>query len=217
MPIDWDGKVENPKLLCARTGEVLPPGATFWSALAFVGDAFVRQDFSEAVWDEVDREGYISWWRQRVPTPDGPQVKPIDIEALLGIFHALKDETVRAKQCFCYVVLLFLVRARKLRFKDVLIENGQSILLVEDKQLRCVYRIRDPQLSAEEEAQVQANLQEIMDGPVVEAEPAGGSEQVDTGKAGTPVHVTPITDAPNTETSNVENPTADKTAHANDE
>jgi len=165
MPMDWDGKVENPKLVCAVSQEPIAAGATFWSALTFVDGHFLRTDYSETAWTQVDRGGLISWWRQRAPTPDGTEAKPIDIEALFGIFHALKDETDRAKQCFAYVVLLFLVRARKLRFKEVIHEaDGSSQILVEDKQLKCLYRVRDPGLSADEERTVQANLLEIMGG-----------------------------------------------------
>lgn len=164
MPTDWDGKVEHPKLVCEHTGAPIAPGAVFWSALEFTGERFVRHDISDEAWEGRERGTLISWWRQRAPTPDAPQVKPIDIEALLGIFHALKDETQRAKQCFCYVVLLFLVRARKLRFREVVPDGDHSIMVIEDKANRCVYRIRDPQLTAEEEAAVQENLRAIMDG-----------------------------------------------------
>ena len=170
MPTDWDGKVEHPKLVCERSGAPIPPGAWFWSALEFRDDHFVRHDVSEEAWKAVDRSTLISWWRQRAPTPDGPAAKPIDIAALLGIFHALKDETQRAKQCFCYVVMLFLVRARKLRFKEVIRAGDESILVIEDKANGCVYRIRDPHLSAAEEQAVQENLRAIMEGSSTDPE-----------------------------------------------
>ena len=42
--MDWEGKVDSPKLLCAATGTHIEPGATFWSALLFAEGQFVRRD-----------------------------------------------------------------------------------------------------------------------------------------------------------------------------
>jgi hypothetical protein len=159
--MDWEGKVDSPKLLCAATGTLIEPGATFWSALLFVEGQFVRRDYSVAAWDAQARDGLLSWWRQRAPKAD-EKPKAIDVEALLGMFHALKDVHERPKQCFLFVVMLFLVRARKLRYRDSIRENGQGYLLAEDKEIKCVYKVRDPQMTPDEERQVQENLMAII-------------------------------------------------------
>jgi hypothetical protein len=161
--MDWEGKFDHPRLLCAATQQPIAPGGVFWSALLQVPneERFARRDFSDAAWPNVDRTGFLSWWRQTLPKPDEHGPKAIDIEALLGMFHALKDSHDRAKQCFCYVVLLFLVRARKLKYREVRRIGDHSYLIVEDKVNRCSYQIRDPGLSPSEEAQVQQNFREI--------------------------------------------------------
>jgi len=160
--MDWEGKVESPKLVCAVSGQALPPGSPFFSALLFSEGHFGRRDFSPEAWPAQDQGAFISWWKQRVPDEDGTKAHPIDSEALRRMFAALKDSSERPKQCFAYVVLLFLVRARKLRFRDTLREGGQSYLLVEDRINRCIYKVRDPGMTPEEEGQVQQNLMAVI-------------------------------------------------------
>lgn len=160
--MDWEGKVDLPTLHCAATGAAIAPGATFWSALQFSGGEFRRLDYADSAWEGVARDGLLSWWRQRAPQPD-EKPRTIDVEALLGMFHALKDAQERPKQCFLFVVLLFLVRARKLRYRDSLRENGVGYLLAEDKELKCVYKVRDPQMTPDEERQVQERFQTIIE------------------------------------------------------
>ena len=160
--MDWEGKVESPKLVCAVSGAALPPGSAFFSALLFHDGQFIRRDYSPAAWPDQDLAGFISWWRQRVPDEAGQQAQPIDAEALKRMFDALKESPLRPQQCFAYVVLLFLVRARKLRFRDTRREGGHSYLLVEDRALRCTYKVRDPEMTPEEAQQVQQNLMDVI-------------------------------------------------------
>ena len=163
MVMDWEGKVESPKLICAISGAALPPGSAFFSALLFHEGQFVRRDFSPAAWPEQDQAAFISWWRQRVPDEAGDKPQAIDAEALKRMFDGLKDSSERPKQCFAYVVLLYLVRARKLRFRDTRHEGGHSYLLIEDRGLRCTYKVRDPGMTPEEERQVQQNLMQVIE------------------------------------------------------
>ncbi|MBA3687047.1 MAG: hypothetical protein H0W72_17645 [Planctomycetes bacterium] len=170
--MEWEGKVDSAKLVCAASGQPIAPGALFFSGLVFRDALFVRQDYAETAWAEVDKTPFISWWRQRAPTLDAPRFKAIDSEALLGMFHALKAATERPKQCFVYVVLLYLVRARKLRFRDSVRDaEGHSFLVIEDRANRCLYRVRDPGMSVDEERAVQDNLLEVIEvgsAPIVE-------------------------------------------------
>lgn len=161
--MDWDGKIEASKLVCAATGAQIAAGSLFWSALLVRDGRFVRQDYDDAAWSDVPRESFISWWRQKAPLDAADRPKTIDAEALLHIFHALKDSTQRPQQCFAYIVLLFLVRGRKLRFRDTVRDGDQSYLIVEDRANRCTYKVRDPAMSTAEADAVQANLLDIID------------------------------------------------------
>jgi hypothetical protein len=161
--MDWEGKVEAAKLTCAGSGETLLPGTSFFSALRFKDGQFSRLDYAPAAWVAVDQAEFISWWRQKTPDQDANPVRTIDREALVHIFAALKGSTERPKQCFLFVVALFLVRVRKLRYLDTVRDGQQSFLLVEDRGQHLIHRIRDPGMTKDEERAVQDNLMEVIE------------------------------------------------------
>lgn len=170
--MDWEGKVESPKLVCSASGRAIAAGEPFFSALVFRDGRFARLDFAADAWDGVDKAGLLSWWRTR-PAAADRRVARIDAEALLGIFHALKDATERPQQCFLYVVVLFLARARKLRFRGTRREGERSWLLVEDRADGTVWKVRDPAMTPAEEQAVQDNLIEVVEVGVAGL-PSGG-------------------------------------------
>lgn len=162
--MDWDGKVEAPKFICHASGDALPPGSDFYSTLDFQNGLFVRADFSPVAWTGLNKEAFLSWWRQRVPAADdAPRFKPIDAQALLRIFDALKSSSERHKQCFVYIVTLFLMRTRKLKHLKTIRDETGTFLVVEDRRDQQAYKICDPGMTAEEEAAVQQNLLQIVD------------------------------------------------------
>lgn len=168
--MDWEGKVESPKLVCGVSGRPIVGGETFYSGLVFADGRFQRRDIAADAWQTLDKAPFLSWWKGRAPTADKPGLR-IDAEALLQIFRSLKDSTERPKQCFLFVVVLFLARARKLRFRGTSEGNGSTWLLVEERDGQ-VWRVRDPAMLPEEEQAVQANLAEIvtLGGDVAEQE-----------------------------------------------
>ena len=161
--MDWEGKVEAAKLVCAATAVPIGPGTTFHSALTFVDARFVRLDFSDQAWPSQDQGRFVSWWKQRAPEAGVPAHRKIDSDALMRIFADLKGATERHQQCFVYVISLFLMRAKKLRYLDTETRDGQSFLLVEDRVAQVVHRIRDPGMSADETEGVHKNLIEVID------------------------------------------------------
>lgn len=160
--MDWEGKVENPKLVCAGTGSPIPPGAPFFASLVYDAGAFVRRDWSAEAWATQDHQQFLSWWRQKAPIAGEEQRRAIDIEALQRIFASLKDAKERPKQCFCYIVVLFLMRAKKLRFVESAHAGERSWIVVEDRAQGVVHRVRDPQMSNDELEAVQRNLLEVV-------------------------------------------------------
>ena len=121
--MEWEGKIVAPQFRCAVSGQALAVGEAFFSGLRFQGGAFQRQDYAAAAWADVDKGGFVSWWRRRVPVA-GAQARAFRLDAgtLLQIFANLKDSRLRALQCLAYVVALGLVRARKLR----VVESGHQ-------------------------------------------------------------------------------------------
>ena len=171
--IDWQDKVDRPKLACSATGQAIAHGETYFSALrlptsAESQDRFERVDYCAAAWQGVDQSQLISWWRAQRPEAmgdDGPQF--LSPEILLGIFRDVVDSTNRSQQCFAYLVGLLLMRNKTLRYLEVSVEQDETYLLLEDKRHKEVFKLRDPRMTPAEEEQVQGNLEDIFSAPVV--------------------------------------------------
>jgi hypothetical protein len=166
--MEWEGKIVSPQFRCAATGQALAVGTEFFSGLRFQNGIFQRQDFAAAAWAGVDRSGFVSWWRRRVPVP-GAQARAFRLDAgtLLQIFANLKDSRLRALQCLAYVVALGLVRARKLRVVESGRHDGRGFLVLEDRAQGAVFRIRDVEMKEEEERRVLDDLLTAVAGPAL--------------------------------------------------
>lgn len=160
--MEWEGKVRSSSFACSATGRALAPGELFFSGLVQNPDAtFSRLDYCSTAWEQVDRGGLLSWWRQRVPVPTASrrQVR-FDADLLRRLFTDLQSSRDRAQQCLCYVIALCLVRIRSFSLLEV--DPAGPWLLLEDKADRVRLRLRDPRMSPDDEAGVQRQLLDII-------------------------------------------------------
>ena len=161
--IDWQDKVDRPRLQCVVTGDAIAPGATYFSGLRWTGSVFARDDISEDAWTDAPHADYVSWWQHRRPDGnDEDAAKRVDHAVLLSIFHDIKDSTDRHQQCFAWMLALLLVRAKKMRYLDLTTEGNDAWLLVEDRAHNVAHRIRDPRMTETEEVAVQSNLADVL-------------------------------------------------------
>jgi len=174
--MEWDGKVGAPTLHCRASGRALLGGERFFSALRSVEGSFQREDFAEEPWNGVDKTPYVSWWRRTMPEESSRrQTLKLDAEVLGQLFADLKDATERSSQCFCYVVALCLVRIRKLRLREIEHRDHHPYLLLEDRRLEVVHRLRDPRMTPAEEELVRRNLMEVISLEGATAHPGAAS------------------------------------------
>ena len=175
--IDWQDKVERPHLVCAASGEPIPPGSTFVSALRFSHGRFERLDYRSEAWDPDAVTDLVSWWRQKRPEPKaetGPRL--VNAAVLLAIWADLRESTERTQQCFAWLLTLLLTRSKKLRYLDLVHEGEDSFLVVEERGTRTAYRVRDPKMDEDESQRVERNLEEVFTLPPGVDEPAGGGD-----------------------------------------
>jgi len=162
---------------CDASGAEIAPGEEFHSALAYVDGEFVRRDYALPAWEGQDPSRYLSHWRQRRPEekPDtGPRL--VDHRVLMEIFEDLKDSRERPQQCFVWLIALLLVRARKLRYVDLIQEDGATWMVVRRRTgKRAMMRIRDPVMTRDEEERVQENLTQLFEGGLPEDVEAEGA------------------------------------------
>ena len=166
--MEWEGKVAATRFVCMRSGRMMEPGETFYSALELHAGVFERRDISGGAWTPEDPAKWLSWWKRTAPAADPRRAaKALDANLLKQLFRDLKDKTERPERCFCYVVALGLARLRALHLVEVVrdahVPGSPAYLMFEDRANGVVHRVRDPGMTAKEEEEVTAQLLKILE------------------------------------------------------
>ena len=160
--MEWEGKIFAPSWTCSVTNRALAPGEVFYSGLSLRAapeEGFARTVFSAEAWTAQDHQPFLSWWRQQVPKDDGKDRRlKLDADSLHQLFSNLRESRTRTEQCLAYVIGLALIRAKRLTLRTVERTADASWLLVEDRKQGVAHRIRDPQMSVEEQQRVLTDL-----------------------------------------------------------
>jgi hypothetical protein len=164
--MEWEGKIVSPSWVCSATGRKLVPGECFFSGLVLTEGQFTRVVFCAETWEAQNKEGFISWWRQRVPVDDGKNQRlKLDADSLDQLFVNLRESRSRPTQCLAYVVALALVRAKRLAYQEVVRDDCGSWLIAIDRKRDLVHRIRDPMMTKAEEEKVLSELMQAVGHP----------------------------------------------------
>ncbi len=158
-----DFSITTPSRVCAATGRELQPGDVFVSALVEVGDRLQRRDYARGAWKE-SIEGCVGWWRSHVPTG---KEKPAETprEVMLGLLNRWQHD--RAERDRTYVLALWLVRRKVLRFDDTagdVESTGSGPLRLYCPSTGASYDIAVAKPSAERQEQLQTELTELLYG-----------------------------------------------------
>ncbi|GIX03341.1 MAG: hypothetical protein KatS3mg113_0347 [Planctomycetaceae bacterium] len=124
---------------CAATGKSLQPGMLCYSVVVERHGQFVRLDYSEQGWQGPPPDA-IGYWRTRVPHPHVPVA--IEPQALLRYFEQMTEEDAPHREIERYVAAVLLLKSRKLRLRDVEIDDsGKEWLHLEGIRGEGPYRI----------------------------------------------------------------------------
>jgi hypothetical protein len=154
-------QIQNSSLRCARTGRELQPGEKYFSVLFDRGLTLVREDVSKDAWQGPPTDAF-SFWMGKVPPKDQARRLHIDDEVLHDCFQRLAGETEAQKVNFRYIVALLLMRRKRLKFEDAEVFEGQEVLLLRDSRTRAIHRVANPQLTEQELADVQEEVQKVL-------------------------------------------------------
>jgi hypothetical protein len=146
---------------CTLTGRELRPGEKFFTVLVEENHQFQRRDFSAEAW-QGPPAGAFSFWTGRVPENSESRRPTIDDELLLDCFHRLEGQQDSHRLNFRYVVALWLMRRKRLRFEDARQQDGQEIVVVRGARDRKTHEVLNPRLSDEEVAAVQEEVFKVL-------------------------------------------------------
>jgi hypothetical protein len=161
-----DYQIQPNSRRCVVTGRDLQPGERFYSALLEEDRQLVRKDYSQEAWPGPP-SGAVSFWTGHV-LADTDQLKPrFDDDLLEDCFQRLDGQTEPSRVNFRYVVALLLMRRRRFRFENSVMEDG-----IEKMILRCMstdskHEVINPRLSNDEMTQVQEEVFKVLGWSVV--------------------------------------------------
>jgi len=157
---DWD--IARPTLVCAASGRPLREDEEIYSALYDEDNSFVRRDFSLECWPPPDIHRALGYWKTRVPRKDAPERKFVDDETVLEFFRRLEGSGEPHQQRFRYVLALFLVRRKLLKFKEIKRSGSDMVLVLHDRLSGADHEIADPRLSEDEIVRVSEEVSSIL-------------------------------------------------------
>jgi hypothetical protein len=146
---------------CAATGRELKPGEKFYSVLADEDGKFVRKDYSEQGW-QGPPENAFSFWSGKVPSAEENRRPRIDSDVLADCFHRLEGDADPGRVNFRYVLALLLMRAKRFKFEEARVENGQETLALRCIRTRALHQVQNPRLKEEEMRQVQEEVFKVL-------------------------------------------------------
>jgi hypothetical protein len=139
---------------CHASGRELKAGERFYSVLLDEGGKLVRYDYGGEAWAGPPTQAF-SFWTGRVPAESAFGLRQVDDQVLLDYFERLDADEGVPRTKSRYVVALLLMRRRKLKFEEAVMEGGQEMLVLRCAETQKQYRVLNPRLTDEELAAVQ--------------------------------------------------------------
>jgi hypothetical protein len=156
-----DYQIQSGIRQCCITGRVLEPGEPCHSVLLEEGARLVRRDYSREAW-QGPPEGAVGYWQGRAPSRDPSRKPVIDDDVLMECFTRLEGQQEPSQISFRYVVSLLLMRRKRLKFEDVLLEDEREVLCLRCPTTKAVHHVVNPALSDEEIAAVQDEVFKVI-------------------------------------------------------
>ncbi|MEM7144954.1 MAG: hypothetical protein AAF591_07440 [Verrucomicrobiota bacterium] len=154
---------------CSKTEQEFSEGDPFYTALFEdpENDGFVRQDYSETAWQELqDTLKPFSFWRSTYEPPPsddaGPVVEKQTAESLL--WRLIEEDEAHTENAR-YVLAVMLERDKKLRQTDTQDTDNGRYLIYEHRESGEVIIIKDPKLRLEEVEPVQDEVSQLLGAP----------------------------------------------------
>ncbi|HMP01821.1 MAG TPA: hypothetical protein PKC45_04890 [Gemmatales bacterium] len=148
---------------CARTGRELRPGERIFSVLYDRAGQWEREDVAAEAWSGPP-PGAFSFWQTRVPDDAEGRRPRLDDEMARDLFQRLENTTEERQLQTRYVLALWLMRRKLLRFEEVQRTGEQDWLVLRDVRQRRTVRVLDPHLTEESMAEVQGQIEELLGG-----------------------------------------------------
>jgi hypothetical protein len=132
---------------CSISGRELAVGEKFYAVLTDDAGKIVRTDYSASAW-QGPPPGAFAHWTARVPASETTKKPTFNEDVLYDCFRQMSNAEGNERINFRYVLALFLLRRKWLKFEDARrFDNGQHSMILRDARNGDRYEVADPQLS----------------------------------------------------------------------
>jgi len=146
---------------CRGTGEEFAVGEDYYAALMETDEGFERRDYSVAYWQEHKVEAYC-FWKTKMADPEEKKQLFIDDEMLMAFFERLAEETEEEKLNFRFVLTLVLMRKRKLKYMDHVMEEGREVWQMRVAGEGRMVTVVNPELTEDKIEELSSQIGQIM-------------------------------------------------------
>lgn len=146
---------------CARTGRELLPGERHMVVLYNRDERLVREDICQVAWQGPPEQAF-AWWQSVVPEAGATTKVVIDDGLLYDCFIRLEGEKEEQKLNFRYVLALWLLRKRKLKFEEIKKDEQGEWLMLREARIKKIHQVLDPHLNEEAIAQTQQEVEQML-------------------------------------------------------
>jgi hypothetical protein len=157
---DWE--IGRTTLVCATTGRELAEEEEIYSAIFDENRQFVRRDYGLESWPPEKLDEAYSYWKTRVPKKDAPIKKYVDDEVIMDFFARLEGHGDEQKKNFRYVLALFLMRKKRLKFTEIKHRGDDMVMILYERVSQKDHEVVDPRLTEEQVIQVSEEVGQIL-------------------------------------------------------
>lgn len=161
MSQDWE--IKPCQHACAGTGQPFEDQQKIFSRLMFTAEGYVRQDFSEAGWNESARNEAVSFWKSVYHAPAPPAPEPLRKETAESLLRDYMTKEDFSRKNAIYILAVMLERKRVLVERDVQVRpDGVKLRIYEHKKTGEIFTVPDPNLRLDELESVQAEVNDLL-------------------------------------------------------
>ena len=180
--MDW--KIGKSSGQCFKCNKEFAASEAFYSALYDIAGVFARRDFCERCWKESAGvrapaganagEKPFSFWRAAVE--ETPKKRGIDLDIVKDVFHRLEGDVDETRLKIRYFLSLILLRKRALRYIGTESDAEAEYMVVRAPREERRFKIRNPNLTPGELADVKAELENLLDMDLEAARNGAGTQ-----------------------------------------
>lgn len=158
--MEWN--INRGEQRCAACERVFQEDEEYISTVVDQGLEFERKDYCTGCWSDDLGAGSFSFWRTRVPLKQEEDKKFVDDEVIFNFFQRMEGQSDPLKQNFRYVLGLFLMRKRMLKFRDVERTDEGEFLVLYVPRDKSEHSVFIPNLTEEQIVQVTEDVGQIL-------------------------------------------------------